>query len=93
MYTEAHCGSSDCRCTHQEPCYKGWIDDVEFIVVKPNRNPNENGTVVRHTGAAFCPTCRPEQAYIMKSFPREIALKKLQERGGLGRFTGKTEVL
>jgi hypothetical protein len=29
----------------------------------------------------------------MKSFPREIALKKLSERGGLGRFSHKTEVL
>lgn len=24
--SEAHCGKVGCRCTHSEPCYKGWLD-------------------------------------------------------------------
>jgi len=23
---ETHCGRAGCRCTHEAPCYKGWID-------------------------------------------------------------------
>lgn len=23
---ESHCGKAGCPCTHQEPCFKGWLD-------------------------------------------------------------------
>lgn len=26
---EAHCQKGGCRCTHTNPCYRGWIDSVE----------------------------------------------------------------
>ena len=29
---EAHCGMKDCRCTHAEPCFKGWFDNQDNTV-------------------------------------------------------------
>jgi len=90
---DAHCGSGDCRCNHADPCYKGWIDGLELTIVKPSNKTDGIGTVTKYPAVGFCPNCRPEQSFIMKSFPRDQALAKLKERGGLGRFSGKTEVL
>lgn len=29
--SEAHCGRTDCACTHTEPCFKGWFDELPGV--------------------------------------------------------------
>jgi hypothetical protein len=43
-----HCRQVGCRCTHEDPCDRGWRDRLD-----------DRGNTV---GTAPCPTCRPELA-------------------------------
>ena len=60
------CSMAGCRCTHREPCDRGWIEvwqDDKLKGVKP------------------CPTCDPERAeIIMFSDSRIDMMRKLQDR-------------
>lgn len=35
VYTDAHCGRSDCPCTHDSGCVKGWLDRPDATTTTP----------------------------------------------------------
>lgn len=37
---ESHCGISACRCTHEDDCFKGWIDGETTTRPCPTCRPN-----------------------------------------------------
>lgn len=52
----AGCGRPSCRCTHTDPCDRGWID----------LPPSEYHGVVT-ARVAPCPICRPEAAGVVEA--------------------------
>lgn len=52
---DAHCGRSGCTCTHNDTCYRGWVDLVD-----------DNGA---HLRTAPCPVCRPQLQQLLKNLP------------------------
>lgn len=65
---DRHCPTTSCACTHDTPCYRGWIDltddhdeDREYVVP--------------------CQTCRPAQRRITKlAYDRADMGKQLRAR-------------
>ena len=44
---DAHCNRSACRCTHDEPCFKGWIDTDTSTAPCPMCRPGLLDTLLR----------------------------------------------
>jgi len=79
-----HCGRTNCICTHNNGCEKGFIwtryADKKYIQTKEGQKVVETW----YEGVLFCPTCDPERAYIQKtSRSSEEMTQRLRERSSL----------
>lgn len=76
-----HCGRTNCRCTHNMGCERGFIW-TEWIERHEKRVKDEI-VVTRQSreGVRFCPVCDPERAHIQKTSnsPQELQ-ERLQAR-------------
>jgi len=87
MKNRATCYKDWCRCTHEEPCERGWIWIVETVQEK--RRNRDGDTIIsntNHEAVTPCPTCDPERAEIFRtSKSLEERDKRLRERSSARR--------
>jgi len=64
MNLDRHCRKSGCMCTHDEPCYAGWINFKYVEEVKKIRNGIPSVTLLDREAARPCMICDPDRYQI-----------------------------
>lgn len=61
MDMERHCKRTACMCTHEEPCYAGWVEFSYVEEVKHVRNGIPSIKLIDRIAVRPCMICDPER--------------------------------
>ena len=60
MLGSRHCKRLQCLCTHEDPCYSGWVTYNYVEEIKRIRNGIPAVEYINREGARPCMTCNPQ---------------------------------